>query len=56
MLARQMLLDGVDEGGVERRLRDEFRVRDPGAVLDSLQPSTTPISPTKAEGTNERKP
>ena len=49
MLARQMLLDGVSEADVERRLRDEFRVRDPGAVLDSLQHDTPLISPTKAE-------
>lgn len=41
MLARQMLLDGISEQEVERRLRDEFRVQDPGAVLDSLQPGST---------------
>jgi hypothetical protein len=45
MLARQMLLDGLDEQEVERRLREEFRVQDPGAVLDSLQLSGPQISP-----------
>jgi hypothetical protein len=45
-----MLLDGLSEQDVERRLRDEFRVRDPGAVLDSLQVNAPLMSPTKAEG------
>jgi hypothetical protein len=49
MLARQMLLDGLSEEEIERRLRDEFRVRDPGAVLDSLQLSGPPITPAKDE-------
>ena len=55
MLARQMLLDGLPEEDVERRLREEFRVRDPGAVLDSLHPSAPLNSPTIAEGTNEQR-
>lgn len=49
MLARQMLLDGLSEDEVERRLRDEFRVQDPGAVLDSLQLSGPQIPPGKDE-------
>lgn len=49
MLARQMLLDGLSEDEIERRLRDEFRVQDPGAVLDSLQLSGPPIPPAKDE-------
>ena len=55
MLARQMLLDGLPEEDVERRLREEFRVRDPGAVLDSLHPSAPLNSPTMPEGTNEQR-
>ena len=49
MLARQMLLDGLSEEEIERRLRDEFRVRDPGAVLDSLQLNGPLIPPAKDE-------
>jgi hypothetical protein len=44
MLARQMLLDGLDQREVEQRLREEFSVEDPGAVLDSLDPTSNELT------------